>query len=124
MKYFFFVLCSVLALYSQASDTTRVTTHNGITMVTDPAKGFKLYKAWGVFPAVHTPIRKITLHVRFGCPDSLRCADWDYKDHITLRRKGGVNGASQDFELARMLTPYGGAFSKDWNFSWELDVTD
>ncbi|MGV3658434.1 MAG: hypothetical protein ACO1NX_10775 [Chitinophagaceae bacterium] len=60
----------------------------------------------------------------FGCPDSLRCADWDYKDHITLRRTGGVNEASQDYELARMLTPYGGAFAKSWQFGWEVDVTD
>src|SRR2546428_11116616 len=23
-----------------------------------------------------------------------------------------------------MLTPYGGAFGKDWKFEWEVDVTD
>jgi hypothetical protein len=124
MKYSFLFLFSVLSFVSSASDTLRVTTHNGMTIVTDPSKGFNLYKSWGVFPAANVPVRKITLHVKFGCPDSLRCADWDYKDHITLRRKGGVNSQSQDFELARMLTPYGGAFAKDWNFSWELDVTD
>ncbi len=35
-----------------------------------------------------------------------------------------VNEASQDYELARMLTPYGGAFAKSWQFGWEVDVTD
>ena len=107
-----------------ASDTLHVVTHNKETVVTDPSKGINLYKRWGVFPSGNIPIRKIMLHVRFACPDSLRCADWDYKDHITLRRKGGVNGASQNIELARMLTPYGGAFSKDWKFNWEVDITD
>ena len=75
-----------------ASDTLHVVSHKRETIVTNPANGFKVYKRWGVFPSENTPVRKIVLHVRFGCPDSLRCADWDYKDHITLRRKGGVNG--------------------------------
>lgn len=101
-----------------------VITHDKITVVTDPSKGENKYKAWGVFPSSKEPIRQIKLKVSFGCPDSLRCADWDYKDHITLRRKEGVNGASQDYELARMLTPYGGAFAKTWQFGWEVDVTD
>ena len=124
MKQVFFVFFFALVLSANAADTLHVITHNRETVVTDPAKGFNTYKRWGVFPSPNTPIRKMILRVRFGCPDSLRCADWDYKDHITLRRKGGVNGASQDYEIARMLTPYGGAFPKDWNFNWEVDVTD
>lgn len=107
-----------------ANDTLHVITHNRQTVVTDPSKGFKLYKAWGRFPSAGVPIRQIKLKVKFGCPDDMRCADWDYKDHITIRRKGGVNGPSQDFEIGRMLTPYGGAFGKDWKFEWEVDVTD
>ena len=108
----------------RAGDTLLIRTHDRQTVVTDPSKGFSLYKAWGKFPPADMPIRKIILQVRFGCPDTLRCADWDYKDHITIRRKGGVNGASQDYEIGRMLTPYGGAFGKDWRFGWEVDVTD
>ncbi|WP_423148572.1 peptide-N-glycosidase F-related protein [Rubrolithibacter danxiaensis] len=120
-------VCFLLILFtitSRAADTLHVVTHNKLTIVTDPAKGFKIYKAWGKFPSANVPIRKIKLKVRLGCPDSMRCADWDYKDHITIRRKGGINGVSQDYEIARMLTPYGGAFSKDWNFTWEVDITD
>lgn len=124
MKQLILFFLSVLAFAANATDTLHVVTHNRETVVTDPAKGFKVYKRWGVFPPANTPIRKIVLHVRFGCPDSLRCADWDYKDQISLRRKGGVNSESRDFEIARMLTPYGGAFSKEWKFNWELDVTD
>ncbi|UKJ05881.1 peptide-N-glycosidase F-related protein [Solitalea lacus] len=111
-------------LFAKSADTLHVVTHNKTTIVTDPAKGFKPYRKWGVFPAAELPIRKITMHVRFGCPDSLRCADWDYMDRISIVRKGGKKGEELDFEIGRMLTPYGGAFGKDWTFSWEVDVTD
>ncbi|QNE41951.1 peptide-N-glycosidase (plasmid) [Hymenobacter sp. NBH84] len=118
-----FLIISAKATYA-AGDTLHVVTHKRVTVVTDPAKGTKTYKAWGRFPAAKEGIRSITLNVRFGCPDGMRCADWDYKDHITIRRTGGVKGASQDYEIGRMLTPYGGAFAKDWSFNWEVDVTD
>ncbi|GGK78710.1 peptide-N-glycosidase F-related protein [Rufibacter glacialis] len=125
-KHFFGLLALLLlfALDGRASDTLRVTTHQKVTVVTDPSKGTKHHKAWGVFPKVKEDIRSIKLKVRMGCPDNMRCADWDYKDHITIRRTGGVKGASLDYEVARMLTPYGGAFAKDWQFNWEVDVTD
>lgn len=109
---------------AQTNNKLNVVTHNKVTIVTDPSKGEHKYSAWGTFPSAGEPIRQIKLKVTFGCPDSLRCADWDYKDHITLCRTGGVNGATQDFEIARMLTPYGGAFAKNWEFAWEVDVTD
>ncbi|NEU06927.1 peptide-N-glycosidase [Flavihumibacter sp. R14] len=109
---------------ARAVDTLHVTTHKRATVVTDPAKGYKLYKQWGVFPKADVPIRKIMMRVKFGCPDSMRCADWDYMDRISIARTGGLNGKVQDFEIGRMLTPYGGAFGKDWNFEWEVDVTD
>lgn len=54
----------------------------------------------------------------------MRCADWDYLDFITIKRIGGVKGENKDFEIARILTPYGGAFAKDWKFNWEVDITD
>lgn len=108
----------------KASDTLHVITHSKETIVTDPSKGFNKYKRWGVFPSSKTPVRKIVLHVKFACPDSVRCADWDYLDFISIKRIGGVNGENKDFEIARMLTPYGGAFAKDWKFDWELEVTD
>jgi hypothetical protein len=128
MKYIIILfLTGFLAIHSftaQAADTLHVTTHNRTTVVTDPAKGYKLYKKWGVFPKVDVPLRKIMMRVKFGCPDSMRCADWDYMDRISIGRTGGLNGKVQDFEIGRMLTPYGGAFGKDWNFEWEVDVTD
>jgi hypothetical protein len=109
---------------ANASDTLHVITHNKETIVTNPSNGFNQYKRWGVFPSANTPIRKIILHVKFACPDTMRCADWDYLDFISIKKVGGTNGVNKDFEIGRMLTPYGGAFNKDWKFNWELDVTD
>ncbi len=120
----FLVLLCLQSSSLRAADTLKVVTHNKLTVVTDPSKGFKTYSAWGKFPPVSTPIRKILLKLTLGCPDEFRCADWDYKDHITLRRKGGITGDSLNYEIGRMLTPYGGAFGKKWNFTWEVDVTD
>ncbi|WP_290713726.1 peptide-N-glycosidase F-related protein, partial [Flavihumibacter sp. CACIAM 22H1] len=101
-----------------------ITTHDRITVVTDPSQGTKSYLGWGKFPAASTPIRKIKLRVKFGCPDTLRCADWDYMDQIRIRRKGGQLAPDLGYEIGRMLTPYGGAFGKQWNFEWETDITD
>ncbi len=121
----FLVSLAILFFHlSFAADTTHVITHNKETVVTDPAQGNNYYKRWGVFPSKNIPIRKIVLHVKFGCPDSMRCADWDYLDFIKIKRVGGAKGEDKDFEIARMLTPYGGAFAKDWKFNWEVDVTD
>ena len=117
-------LLSLITLKTHASDTLRVVTHNRLTVVTDPGQGNNYYKAWGVFPSKGEDIRSVKLKLRLGCPDNMRCADWDYKDHITIRRTGGKKGESQDIEIGRMLTPYGGAFAKDWTFDWEVDITD
>ncbi len=123
-RIFIALLLAIIATAAHAADTLHVVTHKRVTVVTDPAQGTNAYKAWGKFPAAGEGIRSIKMNVRFGCPDGMRCADWDYKDHITIRRTGGVKGASQDYEIGRMLTPYGGAFAKDWKFNWEVDITD
>ncbi|AFD06715.1 peptide-N-glycosidase F-related protein [Solitalea canadensis] len=120
-----FSICLAISfLQTKAADTTHVVTHNKTTVVTDPSKGFNTYKKWGVFPTANVPVRKIILHVKFACPDSMRCADWDYMDRISIMRTKGKNGQVQDYEIARMLTPYGGAFDKKWKFEWQVDVTD
>jgi len=107
-----------------AADTLHVISHDRKLVVTDPSKGINLYKSWAKFPSAPESVRQIKLKLTLGCPDNMRCADWDYKDHITIRRTGGVKGPSQDYEIGRMLTPYGGAFKKGWKFMWEVDITD
>lgn len=119
-----FMFCSIPLLWSGTGDTIRVVSHDQTFVVTDPAKGVKAYRQWAVFPSENVSVRRINLLVTFGCPDSLRCADWDYLDHIYIRRKGGVNGASLDYPIGRMLTPYGGAFGREWSFDWKTDITD
>lgn len=114
---FFSILVSIL---SQAQQKTHVISHEGETIVTDPSKGSNSYKRWAKFPDTAKDIRSIVLNLKFQCPDSMRCADWDYVDHIRARQKND----STVYEIARMLTPYGGFFQKDWGFEWRVDVTD
>ena len=109
--------------FAQKPQVIHVVTHNHTTIVCDPS-GSKPFPGWGVFPSSTFPIRKIVMNVTLGSPDSLNTAHWDYLDHIYLRRMGGVKGKSIDYEIGRMLTPYGSIFNKGWSWKWEVDVTD
>ncbi|MFZ4464673.1 MAG: alpha-L-fucosidase [Bacteroidales bacterium] len=113
-----------LPLFSANGDTIHIITHNRELVVTDPSEGIKNHRRWGIFPDENLPVRKIMMHLRFACPDSMRCADWDYSDQIRIERKGGKNGTLLNYEIGRVITPYGGFFPKNWTFDWELDVTD
>lgn len=125
LSFFLILIFSVHdCVLAKASDTLHVVSHNKTIVVTDPGSGVKAYRSWAVFPSEQTKVRRINLKVTFGCPDSLRCADWDYLDHIYVRRRGGVNSPSLDYPIGRMLTPYGGAFAKDWSFEWNTEITD
>lgn len=110
--------------FAQQPAVKHVITHNRATVVCNPGTGTKSYINWGVFPAANFPVRKITMNVTLGSPDSILTAHWDYLDHISIRRQGGVHGKSLDYEIGRMLTPYGSIFKKGWNWKWQVDVTD
>ncbi len=97
---------------------------NRETITTNPAKGTNSYFSWGVFPKKEMPVRRILMHVTLGTPDSLPTAHWDYCDHIRIRRTGNENGKDLKYEIGRMLTPYGSIYSKGWDFTWTVDVTD
>ena len=103
-----------------SQEKTHVISHNEETIVTDPSKGRNSYKRMTLFPGKEKSIRSIILNLTFECPDKMRCADWDYVDHIKARSKKD----STVYEIARMLTPYGGRFQNDWRFEWKVDVTD
>ena len=94
--------------------------HNEDLIVTDPSQRANSYKRMALFPDKEKKIRSIILNLTFECPDKMRCADWDYVDHIKARSKND----STVYEIARMLTPYGGRFQNDWRFEWRVDVTD
>lgn len=122
-----FLLLSLFASvisFAQKPKVTHVLTHNRATIICDSKKGEKSFPAWGVFPSEKYPVRKITMNVTLGSPDSLNTAHWDYLDHIILRRKGGVHGTSPAYELGRMLTPYGSIYNKGWSWKWQVDVSD
>jgi len=108
---------------SQEVASKHITTHSKVTVTTHPS-GLKKFPAWAVFPEQNREIRKILMHVTLGCPDTLPCAHWDYLDHITLLKRGGKNGQVLNYELGRMLTPYGSIYNKGWDFTWTVDVTD
>lgn len=110
--------------FAQKPKVINVVTHNRTTIICDPASGSKSYSKPGIFPSIKTPIRKVTMNVTLGSPDSLFTAHWDYLDHIRLRKKGGKNGESINYELGRMLTPYGSVYNKGWQWKWKVDVTD
>ncbi len=120
----FFALMSYSVCYAQNANVQHVVTHNRTTVVCNPATGSKSFTQWGVFPSLSTPVRKIKMAVTLGSPDSLLTAHWDYLDHIFIRRQGGFKGKSLDYEIGRMLTPYGSIYNKGWCWKWEVDVTD
>ena len=126
MFYRFLLFVGLIALVGCSQkiepQTLVVTSHDHETIVCDPS-GSSYFKQWAVFPGAEEPVRRVFMDVTLGHPDSINIAHWDYLDHITLRRVGGVNGESLDLEIGRMLTPYGSNFKKDWQWKWRVDVT-
>jgi len=125
VKVSLFTFLFLLAITSngQSGPASHVITHSKVTVTTHPS-GLRKFPVWSKFPDQKLEIRKILLHVTLGCPDTLPCAHWDYLDHITLLKQGGKNGQSLNYELGRMLTPYGSIYNKGWDFTWTVDVTD
>lgn len=126
MKYlialFIFTISSPVA-FSQAN-CTELITHDKVCIITNPKKGSNSFKEWGVFPVENKEVRRITMHVSLAYPEDRPIAHWDYMDRINILRKGGINGDNNDFEIGRMLTPYGSNFKEDWSYTWKVDVTD
>ena len=109
---------------ASSKDTIHIVSHKKVLVKTNPAKGFDTFPKWCVFPNMDIKYRKVILTATLQCPDSSHCGEWDYVDHIYLRRQGGLNKDSKDIEIARMISPYGFRFPADWKFSWDVDVTD
>lgn len=120
MNKLLFLATVLFSFLSMAQEKENISSHNKETIVTDPSKGANSYKRWTVFPKKEKEVRQIVLNLTFECPDGMRCADWDYVDHIIVRPKNDTTS----YEIARMLTPYGGRFQDDWKFQWKVDLTD
>ena len=120
-KVLFLLIGLISALQSSnAQFKENITSHKKETIVTDPSKGENSYKRWVTFPSKDKEIRQVMLNLTFECPNNMRCADWDYVDPIKVRPKNDT----VSYEIARMLTPYGGRFQEDWRFDWKVDITD
>lgn len=120
MRLFPVLICLLSITSVFAQDTLRIRAHDRAIIVTDPSTGARSYPVRVKFPSRDVPLRKVMLNLTLGCPDGMRCADWDYLDHVLVHP---IN-TTDTFEVARMLSPYGGRFGKDWHFTWRSDVTD
>ena len=106
-----------------AGDTTTVRIHDHTDMT-----WYGNYDEWGTLPSDSLTYRKIYLHYTMGCATG-GCSDWDYTTQIFLRhRTGELDTASneiiENYELARVITPYGGTLANNWQFTTKFDITD
>ena len=124
MKNLLILLALIITVNSSIAQTTTVLTHNKVLINTNPSKGVKSFKQWGVFPAENKEVRRIVMNLTLAYPEDRAIAHWDYMDRVKILRKGGVNGENINFEIGRMLTPYGSNFKEGWNYTWSIDVTD
>lgn len=108
----------------KSGDTILVTSHSEEFVVTDPQTGSRAYQNVAVFPPDNVKYRKVILSITYKCPDGLRCGEWDYIDMIKLKRSGMEPSDTIDYEIARMISPYGSRFDSNWQFTWQSDVTD
>lgn len=118
------LLTITLSVNSIAQDTTRILSHDHIKMVTDPSKGENRYPATVTFPKPDVQFRKVNLLVTFQCPDGMQCGEWDYIDYINLKTKDPVTGKDVDYEIARLITPYGRFFGTKWSFTFKADISE
>ncbi|MFC4097298.1 peptide-N-glycosidase F-related protein [Euzebyella saccharophila] len=126
--HFLLAVITTLLFNCQSTKKERVTknviSHENVTIICDPSQGNNLFSSWGVFPKQQESIRRIFMEVTLGHPDSIDIAHWDYMDPIRINRVGGLKGDTLNLEIGKMLTPYGSNFKKDWDWRWQIDVTD
>jgi hypothetical protein len=144
MRYLVATLLSCSLFISQAApgDTTMVKAHELVDMT-----WYRSYRAWASFPDASHSYHKIIMQFDLGCA-STGCSDWDYTTLINLLNPTGnfdstvtridtlqnnplvvdtiwnVFEVKERFELAKVITPYGGALANDWSRTFYFDVTD
>lgn len=143
-----FIVISAIVV-AAPGDTTRVQVHDAVDMV-----WYENYDQAVTFPTNNTTYSKILMHYTMGCA-STGCSDWDYTTKIELLNPLGYNDSSiasidtistspllidttwnvfpakEAFELARVITPYGGymrvgsnGYNSNWKHVHTFDVTD
>ncbi|OWY20934.1 T9SS C-terminal target domain-containing protein [Sphingobacteriales bacterium UPWRP_1] len=103
------------------------------------------------FPDAQQPFSQILMHFTIGCPSG-GCDAWDRYGDVDVVHPTGVMDSTvaaidtlfdaqgnivqidttwnppyeitENFEIFRFITPYGGSFSPAWSWTWTADVTD
>ena len=144
MRLFFTLILFTFSLFTFASqgDTIRVTAHQKVDMT-----WYQSYRAWAQFPDSTHQYHKILLKFTLGCA-STGCSDWDYTTLLNIRHRTGRLDSAVDridtlqsnplvvdtiwrvfdevepYELAKVITPYGGALPNAWERCFVFDVTE
>ena len=133
--------------FAEPGDTTKIRIHDAVDMV-----WYGNYDQAASFPDGSVSYNKILMHYTMGCASG-GCSAWDYTTKIELRKSLGFDSTMQitvisedpymadttwtvfevkeSFELARVITPYGGymqnntnGYNSNWKHVHTFDVTD
>lgn len=127
MKKLLTLICLFIALGSvNAADTTTVVTHQDVTIQTNPSVGNTTYPSWSQFPVLGTQYRKVLMQLSFECAPGLKCGEYDYINNIIIGRVGTKTANPLNYEIARLITPFGffWSYTSNWQHTWYFDVTD
>lgn len=132
MKKFFilgiYLTCAIalynLSLHAAPGDTIKIVSHQQVEIATNPSVGNTYYPSWVNMPNTQVSIAKVILKMNLSCPPGKTCGEWDYLNHIWLRRKGSAANAPLDIELARFITPYGNSYNSSFKAEYKVDVSD
>lgn len=124
MKNLIFLLTLFITTNAAMAQKMNVKPFDKVLINTDPSHGVKSFKQWAVFSAENKAVRRVVMNLTLAYPQDRPIAHWDYMDRVKILRRGGVNGKNLNFEIGRMLTPYGSNFKEGWSYTWSIDVTD
>ncbi|MCH4552961.1 peptide-N-glycosidase F-related protein [Aestuariibaculum lutulentum] len=116
---FLFIACNK----TPKKESIHVIAHNKTAIITNPKEGVNTFTEWASFPSKSEAIRKVTMYLTLAYPEHMKIAHWDYMDRVKIICKD-ENNNEREFEIGRMLTPYGSSFNEGWNYTWKTDVTD
>lgn len=120
------LLLFALPTFAADGDTIFVQAHENRDIV-----WFEAYNDWAHFPS-DKEFHHVNMTFTMGCASG-GCSDWDYTVLVYLRKRhiSGNDTTIERFELARLITPYGGymdrgqqGFNNNWTHRFDFDVTD
>lgn len=125
MKKILFISLSLIGLFGISSANAQVAdTFNIVTNIDTMKSPPTAYYGRGLFPADTVSYRKVYLNFTLGCGGG--CSGWDYTVDIYIVKKNHTRQGNSitTYEIARMITPYGGYYAGAWTNPYRFDVTD